>query len=180
MLLWGSSDNFWCDTLAGVSQEELEALYEISSVARAARKPSQKAGRAPPSANRLLLQCLIAQPALGAQVPAGWQGEGSDAEAIAAVLFVLRENGFAMSSPALTQSFQGTAHEKILASAEADMLNWGETFDVDAEFAGLLGRLEDGQRRRKFEILQAKLAQGGLSNLTDTERERYLQLLQRG
>ncbi len=166
--------------LAGVSQEELEALYEISPVARAARKPFQKAGRAPPSANRLLLQCLIAQPALGAQVPAGWQGEGSDAEAIAAVLFVLRENGFAMSSPALTQSFQGTAHEKILASAEADMLNWGETFDVDAEFAGLLGRLEDGQRRQQFQTLQAKLAQGGLSNLTDAERERYLQLLQRG
>ncbi|MFZ2302224.1 MAG: DNA primase [Gallionella sp.] len=166
--------------LAGVSQEELEALYEISPIARAARKPFQKAGRAPPSANRLLLQCLIAQPALGAQVPAGWQGEGSDAEAIAAVLFVLRENGFEMSSPALTQSFQGTAHEKPLAAAEADMLNWGETFDVDAEFAGLLGRLEDGQRRQQFQNLQAKLAQGGLSDLTDTEREQYRQLLQRG
>jgi len=166
--------------LSGVSQEELEALYEISPVARAARKPFQKAGRAPPSANRLLLQCLIAQPALGAQVPAGWQGEGSDAEAIAAVLFVLRENGFEMSSPALTQSFQGTAHEKALAAAEADMLNWGETFDVDAEFVGLLGRLEDGQRRQQFQTLQAKLAPGSLSSMTEQEREQYLQLLRRG
>ncbi|MDO8811065.1 MAG: DNA primase [Gallionella sp.] len=166
--------------LSGVSQEELEALYEIKPVARAARKSFQKAGRAPPSANRLLLQCLIAQPALGVQVSAGWHGEGSDAEAVAAVLYVLRENSFAMSSLALTQSFQGTAHEKILASAEADMLNWGENFDVDGEFTGLLGKLEDGQRRQQFQTLQIKLAQGGLSNLTDTEREQYLQLLQRG
>ncbi|OGS80531.1 MAG: DNA primase [Gallionellales bacterium GWA2_55_18] len=166
--------------LSGVSQEELESLYEIKPVARGARKPFQKVGRAPPSANRLLLQCLIARPALGAQVPVEWHGEGGDAEAVAAVLYVLRENSFAMSSPALTQSFQGTAHEKILASAEADMLNWGENFDVDGEFTGLLGKLEDGQRRQQFQTLQIKLAQGGLSNLTDTEREQYLQLLQRG
>ena len=166
--------------LAGVSQEELEALYEISPVARAARKPFQKAGRAPPSASRLLLQCLIAQPGLGAQIPDGWYDEGGDAEAVAAVLYVLRENSFAMSSPALTQSFQGTAHEKTLAAAEADMLNWGESFDVAAEFSGLLGKLEDGQRRQQFQTLQAKLAQGGLSNLTETEREQYRQLLQRG
>ncbi|MDD5300645.1 MAG: DNA primase [Gallionella sp.] len=166
--------------LSGVSQEELESLYEISPVARTARKPFRKAGRPPPSAHRLLLQCLIAQPELGAQVPAAWHGEGSEAEAVAAVLYVLRENGFAMSSPALTQSFQGTAHEKTLASAEADMLDWGENFDVAAEFAGLLGKLEDGQRREQFHILQAKITQGGLSNLTDAEREQYLQLLQRG
>jgi DNA primase len=166
--------------LSGVSQEELEALYEISPVARAARKPLQKVGRAPPSANRLLLQCLIAQPALGAQVPAGWQGEGSDAEAVAAVLFVLRENGFEMSSPALTQSFQGAAHEKALAAAEADMLNWGENFDVATEFSGLLGKLEDGQRREQFQTLQAKHAKGSVLSMTEAERERYLQLLQRG
>jgi DNA primase len=166
--------------LSGVSQEELEALYEIKPVARAARKSFQKVGRAAPSANRLLLQCLIAQPALGAQVPDEWHGEGSEAEAVAAVLHVLREDGFAMSSPALTQSFQSTAHEKTLAAAEADMLNWGESFDVEAEFAGLLGKLEDGQRRQQFQILQEKLTPGGLSGLTDPEREQYLQLLKRG
>ncbi|MDD2915898.1 MAG: DNA primase [Gallionella sp.] len=165
--------------LSGVSQEELEALYEIKPVARAARKSFQKVGRAPPSANRLLLQCLIAQPALGAQV-SEWHGEGSDAEAVAAVLFMLRENDFALSSPALTQSFQGTAHEKTLAAAEADMLSWGESFDVAAEFAGLLGKLEDGQRREQFQTLQEERAKGSVSSMTEAERKQYLQLLQRG
>ncbi|OGT04570.1 MAG: DNA primase [Gallionellales bacterium RIFCSPLOWO2_02_60_31] len=166
--------------LAGVSQAELEALYEIKPVARAAPRAFQKAGRAAPSAHRLLLQCLISQPALGTQIHADWHGEGAEAEAVAAVLYVLREAGFEANSAALMQMFQGTTHGKTLAAAEADMLNWGENFDVVAEFAGLMSRLNEGQRRQQFQVLQAKLAQGGLTNLSDSEREQYLQLLQRG
>lgn len=165
--------------LSGVSQAELEALYEIKPVARAVRRGFQKTGRTPPSAHRLLLQCLIAQPELGRQVSAEWHGEGAEAEAVTGVLSVLREADFALSSPALTQLFQGTAHEKTLAAAEADMLHWGESFDVAAEFAGLISKLNEGQRRQQFQVLQAKLAQGGLSSLTDPEREQYLLLLQR-
>jgi hypothetical protein len=37
------------------------------------------------------------------------------------------------------------------------MLNWGESFDVAAEFAGLMSRLNEGQRRQQFQVLQAKL-----------------------
>jgi DNA primase len=171
--------------LSGVSQAELEALYEIKPVARAPRIAFQKAGRAPLSAHRILLQCLIAQPALGQQMPSDWHesivrhDQGAEAEAVSAVLMVLRETDFVLSSPTLTQLFQGTVHEKTLATAEADMLNWGDGFDVSAEFAGLLSKLDEGQRRQSFQALQAKLAQGGLANLTDAERGQYLQLLQR-
>lgn len=166
--------------LSGVSQAELEALYEIKPVVRAPRPSFQKAGRAPPSAQRILLQCLIAKPALGAQMPTGWHGEGAEAEAVAAVLSVLREADFALSSQTLTQWFQGTAQAKTLAAAEADMLNWGENFDVAAEFSGLIGKLNEGQRRQQFQTLQDKLAQGGLASLSDAEREQYLQLVRPG
>jgi DNA primase len=166
--------------LSGISQAELEALYEVKPVARATKRGFQKTARNPPSTHRLLLQCLIAQPALGAQVSADWYGEGAEAGAVADVLSVLREADFALSSPALTQLFQGTVHEKTLATAEADMLHWGENFDVAAEFVGLLNKIHQGQRRQSFQVLQAKLAQGGLASLTDAERGQYLELLQRG
>lgn len=166
--------------LAGVSQAELESLYEIKPVTRASPPVFQKAGRSAPSAHRLLLQCLVAQPELGARVHAEWQGEGTEAEAIAAVLQVLREAGFEVGGAALVQMFQGTTYERILATAAADMLNWGEEFDVEAEFAGLMARLSEGQRRRQFQVLQAKLDQGGLSSLDESEREQYRKLLQRG
>ncbi len=165
--------------LSGVSQAELEALYEIKPVARAPRIAFQKTGRAPPSAHRLLLQCLIAQPELGQQVPGEWHGQGAEADAVSAVLMVLRETDFTLSSPTLSQLFQGTTHEKTLATAEADMLNWGDGFDVAAEFAGLLNKLDEGQRRQSFQALQAK-AQGGPSSLSDAEREQYKQLMRPG
>ncbi|HSM99081.1 MAG TPA: DNA primase [Gallionella sp.] len=165
--------------LSGVSQAELEALYEIKPVARAPRIAFQKAGRTPPSAHRLLLQCLIAQPGLGQQLPGEWHDHGADAEAISAVLMVLRETDFTLSSPTLSQLFQGTIHEKTLATAEADMLNWGDGFDVAAEFAGLLNKLDEGQRRQSFQVLQAK-AQGGPAGLSDAEREQYKRLMRPG
>ena len=160
--------------LAGVSQAELEALYEIKPVARAPRMAFQKAGRAPPSPHRLLLQCLIAQPQLGQQVPGEWRGQGADAEAVLAMLMVLRETDFMLSSLMLAQMFQGTSHEKIWAAAQADMLNWGEGFDVAAEFAGLISKFNEGQSRQQLQALEAK----GVSSLTDPEREQY-RLLQR-
>jgi len=161
--------------LSGVSQAELEALYEIKPVARAPRIAYQKTGRATPSSHRLLLQCLIAQPALGQQVPGEWHGQGDEADAVSAVLMVLRETDFTLNSPTLTQLFQGTAHEKTLAMAEADMLNWGENFDVTAEFSGLLNKLDEGRRRQEFQALQTKVALGGLACLSETERDLYRQ-----
>ncbi len=161
--------------LSGVSQAELEALYEIKPVARSPRIAFQKAGRAPPSAHRLLLQCLIAQPELGQQMPSEWHENGAEAEAVLAVLMVLRETDFTLSSPTLTQLFQGTVHEKTLAAAEADMLNWGEGFDVHGEFSGIVSKFNEGQRRQQRQLLEAK----GLSNLTAPEREQYRLLQQR-
>ncbi len=166
--------------LSGVSQAELEALYEIKPIAHAPRPFLKKAARTPFPVQRLLLQCLIAQPELAAKMPADWHGEGADAEAIVAVLSVLREADYAMSSPALMQMFEGTSYARALAQAEAEMLAWGESFDVAAEFAGLISRLDEGQRREQFQALQGKSAQGGLSSLSVDEREQYLRLLQRG
>lgn len=166
--------------LAGVSQAELEALYEIKPIALSPRAPLKKAARTPFPVQRLLLQCLIAQPELGVQMPVDWHGEGEDAEAITAVMSVLREASFQISSPALMQRFEGTSYARVLAQAEAQMLAWGDSFDVAAEFAGLISKLDDSQRREQFQALQGKSAQGGLSGLSVEEREQYLRLLQRG
>jgi DNA primase len=160
--------------LAGVSQAELEALYEVRPVARTVSRPApRKAGRPAPSGNRLLLQCLIAQPALGAQLPDDWWGEGAEGEAVQALLEVLRETEGALGGPALTQYFQGTMHERVLAAAEADMLSWGDEFDVEGEFAGLMNSFERDRRRQEFQALQVKVVQGGASSLSEAELELY-------
>lgn len=162
--------------LSGVSQSELEELYKIKPVGRAPRISIQKSTRNAPSSDRLMMQCLIARPELGRQIPEEWQGEGRESEAVCAILMLLREDDFALNGQTLAQLFQGTEHEKAFADAHADMLNWGEDFDVEAEFSGLLGRISGNQRRQQRQLLETK----GWENLTDSEREQYLQLLQRG
>jgi DNA primase len=165
--------------LAGVTQAELEALYEIKPIAYLPRAPLKKTARTPFPVQRLLLQCLLAQPELAGQIPVDWHGEGEDADAIIAVLSVLREVDYKITTPVLMQNFEGSRFAKALAQAEAQMLSWGEDFDIAAEFSGLLNKLMDAQRREQFEVLQKKTAQGGLSCLSVDEREQYLRLLQR-
>jgi DNA primase len=166
--------------LSGVSQSELEALYEIQPVARAPRVQPKRTGRKPLSAHRLLLQCLLARPELGQKIPDDWHGEGAEADAIQSILLVSRETDFTLNSPTLAQLFQGTMHEKTLADAQADMLSWGEGFDVEAEFTGLLNKLGDELRRESLQVLQTRCMQVGLANLSDSERDQYRQLLRRG
>ena len=161
--------------LAGISQAELEALYEINPVSRVQRQMNQKASRSAPTPHRRMLQCLMAQPELGRQIPAEWQGQGAEAEAVSAILKILHETDYMLNSPTLTQMFQGTAHEKALATAEAEMLHWGDEFDVAAEFSGMISKLNDAQRRQQLRLLETK----GWSNLTGPEREQYRQLTQR-
>ncbi|HZW86080.1 MAG TPA: DNA primase [Gallionella sp.] len=141
---------------SGVSQAELEALYQIKPVARPARAGLQKSGRAPPSAYRRLLQCLIAQPALGRQMPSEWHVQGAEAEVIRALLLVLREADFEMSGATLAQLFQGTSHEKILVEVQTETLNWGESFDVAAEFHDTVSSLDQRQRREESQALMTK------------------------
>ncbi|MGB8517330.1 MAG: DNA primase, partial [Gallionella sp.] len=166
--------------LAGVSQAELETLYQVNPVARAPRPGLQKSNRAPTtSAQQRMLQCLLAQPELGRQIPDTWSMEGVEAETVEALLMILRESDFVASSAILTQLFQGTVHEKFLTAAQTEMLNWGDAFDVEGEFAGLLNKFANTTRNHRFQDLQTKLAQVGLAKLSDAEREQYLLLLKR-
>jgi DNA primase len=166
--------------LAGVSQEELEALYQIKPVTPRVRRISpKKVARTSPSAHRLLLQCLLAQPELAKQMPDDWHEEGIEATAIIDLLLILRETDFEVGGAGLAQMFQGTTHEKVITVAETEMLYWGEDFDVSAEFFGLLTMLQESRRRADFDVLQQKLGSAGVSSLSDEERVRYKALIRR-
>jgi DNA primase len=166
--------------LSGVSQAELEALYQVSPVARAPRPSMQKASRAPTATlQQRMLQCLLAKPELGREIPDAWHIDGAEADVLQALLIVLREADFVASSAVLTQLFQGTTHEKALTAAQTEMLNWGDAFDVDGEFAGLLSKFAEIARREKFTELQEKFVRSGWANLSKEELEQYSQLLKR-
>jgi len=171
--------------LTGVSQAELEALYGVKSLGAAApvarSAPPRKAVRQLSSGGgRQLLRCVLAQPELAREFPENWTPEGDGSETLLAVLACLGEHDHALGGPALIQQFQGTAHEAALAAAQTESLDWGEAFDVEAEFRGALAKLQQDARQRQLREFHERIQRAGLSGLTEAERILYLQLLQRG
>lgn len=162
--------------LAGVTQSELEGLYAIKPVGAPARRVPQKAARRAFSGERILLHCLLAKPELARELPVELTPEGDDAATLSALAAFLREQDFSANTAAIIQQFQGTPYEAVLATAEADILQWGAGFDVAAEFHGMLDKLRDDQRRQQLRALDAK----GLKGLSETELALYRQLAQRG
>lgn len=172
--------------LAGIAQAELEALYGVQSLGalphrRPASLPAKRSGRAKPTGGmHTLLRCLLASPELAQELPESWEVSGDGAEAVMALVACQGEYEFNLSTPALIQHFQGSQYENELKAAEADILEWGEGFDVEAEFRGVMDKLRVEARMQQLHDFHARIQRGGLAALTERERALYLQLLQRG
>ena len=166
-------------SLAGITQAELEALYAIKPIGTPPRRAPAKAARPVVSNLRALLRCLLFQPGLARELPKSWEPWGVEAELIVALAEWSRAQVGEISTAATIQNFQGTAHELLLATEQAEIMEWGEAFDVTAEFQGVLTRLREEQRKEQLQALNVKMHGAGMQNLSEEERRRYLQLLQR-
>ncbi|GAB4121493.1 MAG: DNA primase [Sideroxydans sp.] len=142
--------------LAGVTQAELEALWALQPVAPPPRPAPARVPRPAPSALRSLLRCLLMQPVLARQVTPAWPIGGEEGAAVRAIAEWVRNSAEEVSSAALIQHFQGTPHERLLAVVQGEMLHLGEHYDVAADFAGLLRRLELERLESDIAALESK------------------------
>ena len=81
---------------------------------------------------------------------------GAEAAAITALAEWSRTQEGAISSAAMIQNFQGTEHELLLAVEQSEIMQWGETFDVVAEFQDVLIRLRNEQRKQQLQAFTCK------------------------
>ncbi|MDD2701216.1 MAG: DNA primase [Sideroxydans sp.] len=158
--------------LAGLEQAELEALWSIKPVAAPKRPAPQKAKRNTPSELRHMLRCLLMKPELARQLPRDWSNEGAEGAAIAALVDWLHEGANEVSTAALIQHFQDTEHASVFASVQGGVIQLGDDYDIDADFAGLLRNI----RRSEIESEMATLLAKGLSGMSPVEREKLSQL----
>lgn len=162
---------------AGITQAELEGLYGVKPVASvtAGRRAPARAPRGEFPGLRVLLRCLLFNPELAQRLPEDWQVHGRDADTVMAVAAYIQNCDSSPTTAAVIQHFQGTQHESVLATAQADVMDWGEEFDVEAEFSGLLERQREESRKVQLESLLAK----GLKGMDENELALYRQLTQR-
>lgn len=165
--------------LAGITQAELEALYEIKPIGALSRRAPQKAARPVASNLRVLLRCLLFQPDLARELPENWKAVGEEAAAITALTEWSSAQEGAISTAAMIQNFQGTVHDSLFSAEQAEIMQWGETFNVVAEFQDVLTRLRIEERKQKLQALDVKMQGTGIKGLNEQERLLYLQLLQR-
>jgi DNA primase len=112
------------------------------------------------------------RPELARELPNDWLGEGPEGAAIAALADWLRESADETSTAAMIQQFQGTIYEATFAQAQGEVMQWGEDFDVAAEFKGVLQKLQLEAVDSEIAFLEARgLAMG------EQERKRYEQLV---
>jgi DNA primase len=165
--------------LAGISQAELEALYAVKPVARSKQPMPDKTSRSHVSPQRVLLYCLVAQPDLATHLEGVDYGAGLEAEAISALLSAIRESNGLPSSAALTQHFQGSACEKILADAQVAVMEWGEKFDVENYFRDALKKIQRTHELQHRQHLEKSLSGKNIQDLSAEEREAYMRSLRR-
>jgi DNA primase len=157
--------------LAGVTQAELESLWAIKPIAAPQRQAPAKAKRPAPSGLRTLLRCLVMKPELARELPKEFHSEGNEGAAILALADWLNESADETTTAAMIQHFQGTMHEQVFAAAQGEVMQWGEEFDVPAEFAGILRKMRREAVESEMSLLQAK----GLA-MNESERARHDEL----
>lgn len=164
--------------LAGISQSELEELFQIRPAKNTKALPRLK--RSPPSLVRQMLQFLLVQPQLAQGVALENKSREGEESTLAVLLEFLAAHPQLKDAAPLIEHFRGTAHEARLRDAAAEVMQWEDRFDaaeIAQEFADALEQLKWQGRQKEIDAL---LALSRAQGLTMEQKERLQQLLLRG
>ncbi len=160
---------------SGFSQAEVERLCDLKPVARPA---PARASRQAPSLLRPLLRLLLQKPELAKSVPLeALPAHSAEARAVVKLCTTILSSGD--SAPAyatLLERLRGSEDEPVLREAAAELMQqpFAEE-DIDSEFEGAISRLQEGENKRAFALLQEKVTKLGVSGLSAEEKLQYLQ-----
>ena len=164
--------------LAGISQAELEDLFQIKTIHTPKALP--KARRNPPSLVKQMIQLLLVQPQLAQDVDLEQvEREGDEATLRALLDFLVTHPQIKDAAP-IIEHFRGSAHETKLRDAAAEVMQWEDRFatgEIEQEFVGALAQLKWQARQREIDAL---LGLARTQGLTESQKTRLQQLLLRG
>lgn len=160
---------------SGFSQPEVERLCDLKPVAKPA---PARVSRQAPSLLRPLLRLLLQKPELAKSVPLeALPVNSAEARAVVKLCTTILSSGDAAPAYAtLLERLRGSEDEPVLREAAAELMQqpFAEE-DIDSEFEGAISRLQEGEKKRAFALLQEKVAKLGVSGLSAEEKLQYLQ-----
>jgi DNA primase len=164
--------------LAGISQAELEDLFQIRSVQTPRALPRAK--RNPPSLVRQMIQLLLVQPKLAQGVVLDQVEQEGDEITLRALLDFLAAHPQLKDAAPAIEHFRGSVHEAKLRDAAAEIMQWEDRFaegEIEQEFSGALEQLKWQGRQREIDVL---LGLARAQGLNESQKVRLQQLLLRG
>ncbi|MBX9903975.1 MAG: DNA primase [Burkholderiales bacterium] len=168
--------------LAGVTQQELDANFEIRSQAVSA--PARRAAPATQSILRTVLELLVVEPRFAALIKRDDLGgamevPGLDQAELQVLDAVLEVVGDGEGVVNLGEAFRGSPHEAAVLQAEVGALhkqNQGFSAEgLEADFRGAWSKVLDQIRRTRFKAMGQKKDRQGL---TSAEQDQYRLLQQ--
>jgi DNA primase len=153
----------------GVTQVELEREYGARPGAARQAILGRTARRAPSLARRLL-KCLLAEPSLALDPALSAPDEPSlEGDAAPAVIGSVRAAPANASTASLLYALSGSPHENLLVEIQGEILaEWGESYDVQAEFQKVMADMAERERERKIDALLKKSEREGWSEQDKT------------
>ena len=160
---------------SGFAQGEVERLCELKSYAPPA---PPKARRAAPSLSRNLLRLVLQHPELAARLPVNLLAETPERAALVRLQAEAAASGGRLTYATLRERLRGAPEESLVDQVAGEALaSPFDTGEVTEEFNDCLEKLKEGEHKRAFAELQAKVQRLGVNGLTPEEKQDYLRRL---
>jgi len=164
--------------LSGISRVELEELLQIKRTSKF-RKIENSPRKQPVTPHHWLILMLLYSPSyideLDRNLVVGCNVNNEEVVALKALVDFLDAHPNLIesnSAPSILTYLQDSPHKALLESIESEILEWGDTIDLEAEFLGALKKLQQVQRKKRMTELHSK----SLDMLTDEEKQELQRL----
>ena len=160
---------------SGFAQSEVERLCELKSYAPAA---PARARRPAPSLTRNLLRILLHKPALARTLPVDRLSDTAERPLLVLLHDLVAAHPDAPGYAYLREQIRGRPEAALVETFASELLDHPlDEDEADAEFHAILEKLHEGDQKRAFSELQARVQKLGVSGLTPEEKQAYVDIL---
>jgi len=160
---------------SGFAQSEVERLCELKSYAPAA---PARARRPAPSLTRNLLRIILHKPALAAVLPVDRLPDTAERPLLILLRDLVAAHPDAPGYAYLRELIRDRPEAALVETFASELLD--HPFDegeAEAEFHAILEKLQEGDQKRAFSELQARVQKLGVSGLTPEEKQAYIDIV---
>jgi DNA primase len=156
--------------IAGLPETELAALLPANAPRSAPEAPARTPRLPVTSNDRRLLRALLFRPQLAAGLDISLLGPANpDNPAVAYIQSAMSASAVELTTAALIEQARGTSFEILFDELAAEIFDWDDDYDVNAELTGLVEKLKRGQENAAFrEIVRS----GSVDDLSAEQRKR--------